>query len=182
MSFVLLDFEKERRRIGMAKLSIPGWSWKKHYFFFPGSTEWFAVNDMTAGQHAEYMDLSDTIRFIREPIKQEKGDDEEPKERVIEERSYPSGTRMFQRFRILVDEWSLETVDGKSAPINEDTWKELPPGWTQVADQKIVAINPELIGGTREDRDKRILDEKLLGEVKRPETQEKSSSKAAPAT
>lgn len=180
--FVLLDFEKERRRLQMAELdelelNIPGYTFGKHYFYFPGSSEWFVVNDMTAGQHAEYSDLGEVIRFIREPIKQAGEDPNQPAERVIEERSFPSGSRQYERFRILVPEWSLVTKKGKPAMICRTTWNKLPPAWSQYADRAILAVNPELLGETREDRNAR-----LPGEVDRPEPKAAKTVQASPAT
>jgi hypothetical protein len=158
----------------MPKLSIPGYTFRKHWFYFPDGVQWFCVDDMTTGQHAEYIDESDTIRFIREPIVVKAG--EEPKERIIEERSFPSATRQFERFRILVSEWSLVDPQNNAAPINREAWNELPPGWAQHADKMIILANPELIGESRTDRDA-----KIAGEVERPEPGAKKQ-KVAPAT
>jgi hypothetical protein len=154
----LFDFatgQKIRRPI--MKLKLPTTA-RLHYSYFPPAEEgietvnWFAVREMTTGIKAEYNDLSADIKIRRD------------EDGVTESREYPSGTRQWERCRLMCAEWNLTDEEGNAVPVCYEAWRQLPPEWSQAIDDMLFKINPEMLGDPARKNRKELVE----GEVNPP--------------
>ena len=148
---ILYNFLEERKRRQTVKLKLP-FHTKDHYFYFPESTFWFRVEEVTTGKKLAYDDLARNIRM------KSVNDD------MVQEQDFPAGTRRWERCNLLVSEWSLEDEEGNRVPVCYEAYMQLPTEWSMFIDDKIFAVNPEL----RNEPARSNRDEKLEGEVERP--------------